>query len=125
LIIDTAYDAFLAMDAAGAIADWNHQAELTFGWRREEIVGRPVAETINDYSHDTGITAAVNEVAHTLTFTIVDYGSSAIADIDVVSGSFVVAGGDGAGHDAGTNAGYDRGTTIDSSSGNVSGNRFT
>ena len=51
LIIDTAYDAFVAMDAAGALADWNHQAELTFGWRREDIIGRPVAEAIIPARH--------------------------------------------------------------------------
>jgi PAS domain S-box-containing protein len=51
LIIDTAYDAFVAMDAAGSITDWNHQAELTFGWRREEILGRTVADTIVPPQH--------------------------------------------------------------------------
>ncbi len=46
LIIDTANDAFVAMDAAGNVIDWNTQAELTFGWKREEILGRPLAESI-------------------------------------------------------------------------------
>jgi len=46
LIVDTAYDAFLTMDSAGATTDWNHEAEVTFGWSREEILGRPVAETL-------------------------------------------------------------------------------
>jgi PAS domain S-box-containing protein len=46
LIIDTAPDAFVAMDASGLIVDWNHQAEGTFGWRRAEVIGRPLAEVI-------------------------------------------------------------------------------
>ena len=51
LIVDTAYDAFLTMDSAGAITDWNHEAEVTFGWSREEIAGRPVAEIIIPERH--------------------------------------------------------------------------
>lgn len=46
LIIDQAYDAFIAIDAQGAIQDWNKQAETMFGWTREEILGKTLAETI-------------------------------------------------------------------------------
>jgi two-component system, sensor histidine kinase and response regulator len=46
LIVDTAYDAFVAMDADGKIIDWNPRAEAIFGWTREEAVGRTVAETL-------------------------------------------------------------------------------
>ncbi|MEX0586404.1 MAG: PAS domain S-box protein, partial [Pirellulales bacterium] len=46
LIVDTAYDAFVAMDAQGKIIDWNPRAEAIFGWTREEAVGRTVAETL-------------------------------------------------------------------------------
>lgn len=46
LIIDTAHDAFIAMDAVGQITDWNPQAEVIFGWSREEALGRTVADTI-------------------------------------------------------------------------------
>ena len=45
-IIDTAHEAFVGMDAEGRITDWNHQAELTFGWSREEALGRVLADTI-------------------------------------------------------------------------------
>ncbi len=45
-IVDTARDAFVAMDGQGLIVDWNPQAENIFGWTREEVLGRPVADTI-------------------------------------------------------------------------------
>jgi PAS domain S-box-containing protein len=45
-IIETANDAFVAIDQGGLITDWNHQAELTFGWSKEEVIGRPLADTI-------------------------------------------------------------------------------
>ena len=46
LIIDTAHDAFVGMNEAGHIIGWNAQAEATFGWTREEALGRNLAETI-------------------------------------------------------------------------------
>jgi PAS domain S-box-containing protein len=46
LIIDTAHDAFIGMDSAGSITAWNAQAERTFGWSRDEVLGRNLAETI-------------------------------------------------------------------------------
>ena len=46
LILDSAYDAIVAMDATGRIVDWNRQACTTFGWSREEVLGRSLAETI-------------------------------------------------------------------------------
>ena len=46
LMVETSLDAIVTMDANGLITGWNPQAETTFGWAREEIVGRPLAETI-------------------------------------------------------------------------------
>ena len=46
LIVDTAHDAFVGVDSTGRIITWNAQAERTFGWRREEAVGRDMASTI-------------------------------------------------------------------------------
>jgi PAS domain S-box-containing protein len=46
LIVDTAHDAFIGMDSRGTIVAWNAQAESTFGWTREEAVGRNLADTI-------------------------------------------------------------------------------
>ena len=50
-ILETAHDAFVAMDARGTITAWNAQAEAIFGWRRAEAVGRSVAETIIPPEH--------------------------------------------------------------------------
>lgn len=46
LIIDAAYDSFIAMDANGIVIDWNPQAEKTFGFTRAEAVGRSLCEMI-------------------------------------------------------------------------------
>jgi PAS domain S-box-containing protein len=46
LIIENAYDAYVAMDREGYIADWNPRAEKIFGWTREEAIGRSLADTI-------------------------------------------------------------------------------
>ena len=45
-ILTTAHDAFVAMDRNGVITDWNPGAEVAFGWPREEVLGRDLAETI-------------------------------------------------------------------------------
>jgi len=46
LIVDTAHDAFVGIDSAGTIVTWNSQAERTFGWSRDEAVGRSLVETL-------------------------------------------------------------------------------
>jgi PAS domain S-box-containing protein len=46
LVLETVHDAFIAMDEAGTITEWNREAEQTFGWSRTEAIGRTVAETI-------------------------------------------------------------------------------
>ena len=46
LIVESALDAVVVMDATGRITDWNTQAEKTFGWSREQVVGIQLTETI-------------------------------------------------------------------------------
>ncbi len=46
LIMETAHEAFVAMDANSQIIDWNTAAERTFGWSREEILGQRLTQTI-------------------------------------------------------------------------------
>ena len=45
-IVSTAHDAFIGMDAQGLVTDWNHQAEVTFGWSASEALGRSLEELI-------------------------------------------------------------------------------
>ena len=46
LILETAHDAFISFDADGRITDWNPEAEATFGWARQEVLGRDLTATI-------------------------------------------------------------------------------
>src|SRR5207247_1820091 len=46
LIIDTALDAVVTIDLEGRIIGWNAQAERTFGWAREDAIGKILSETI-------------------------------------------------------------------------------
>ncbi len=46
MILETAHDAFIAMEPDGVITAWNPQAERTFGWAAEEAVGRRLCDTV-------------------------------------------------------------------------------
>ena len=52
-IIESAHDAFISTDVDGRIKEWNLKAEATFGWTRDEVVGR--------FLHDTIIPSAYRE----------------------------------------------------------------
>ena len=45
-ILETANDAYVAIDAEGVVVDWNGPAERTFGWSTYEILGRKATDTI-------------------------------------------------------------------------------
>ena len=45
-IVETAHDAYVGIDSAGRIVTWNAQAEATFGWTREEILGKKLVEKV-------------------------------------------------------------------------------
>ena len=45
-ILETAHDAFISIDERGLITTSNRQAEATFGWPCEALLGRELAETI-------------------------------------------------------------------------------
>ncbi|WKB55480.1 PAS domain-containing protein [Eleftheria terrae] len=42
-ILTHAPDAYIGMDRQGRITEWNRQAELTFGWTRNEVMGQDLA----------------------------------------------------------------------------------
>ena len=50
-IIETAFDPFISIDAAGRVTDWNSQADKTFGWSRDEALGKVLAELIVPPQH--------------------------------------------------------------------------
>ena len=64
LIVDSALDAVVAMDADGIITDWNPQAEKVFEWTRSEALGRRMSEMIipSQYrlSHESGLRRFLN-----------------------------------------------------------------
>ena len=45
-ILDSSLDALITMDERGSIVEFNRAAETIFGYRREEVVGREMAEVI-------------------------------------------------------------------------------
>lgn len=46
LIVDTALDAVLTIDAHGNVTGWNPQAESIFGWTAAEVMTRPLADVV-------------------------------------------------------------------------------
>ncbi len=58
-ILDSAYNAFVGMNSDGKITDWNPQAERTFGWKREEVLGKELSEILIPHryreSHKKGL----------------------------------------------------------------------
>jgi two-component system sensor histidine kinase/response regulator len=65
MIVDTALDAFVAMDADGAIIDWNPQAETTFGWTRQQALGENLAEMIIPQNYREQHTAGLKRYLET------------------------------------------------------------
>ncbi|NEX62102.1 ATP-binding protein [Noviherbaspirillum galbum] len=45
-LIETAPDAFISLDAGGKVMEWNTQAEIMFGWRHQDTIGRPLHELV-------------------------------------------------------------------------------
>jgi two-component system, cell cycle sensor histidine kinase and response regulator CckA len=46
VILQNAYDAFIAVDAKGRITDWNIKATQLFGWTEREALGRDIGEVL-------------------------------------------------------------------------------
>lgn len=59
-ILDSALDAVVTINAKGLVTEWNHQAEVIFGYSADEAIGLPLTETIippqHHTSHDKGMT---------------------------------------------------------------------
>ena len=46
LVVETSLDPVITMDERGLVTGWSPQAEAVFGWRADEVLGWPLAETI-------------------------------------------------------------------------------
>jgi two-component system sensor histidine kinase/response regulator len=45
-IMETSFDGFAELGSAGHVSEWNKQAETIFGWSRNEMLGRPLIDTV-------------------------------------------------------------------------------
>ncbi|MGP9766552.1 diguanylate cyclase domain-containing protein [Halomonas sp. AOP13-D3-9] len=46
LVIESAYDAYISLDAHDVILDWNKAAEMMFGWPRKQALARPITQLV-------------------------------------------------------------------------------
>ena len=51
LIMNASLNAIITIDNKGIITFWNHQAEIIFGWKRKEAIGKKLSETIMPHQH--------------------------------------------------------------------------
>jgi PAS domain S-box-containing protein len=71
-IIESAQDPFIGMDLEGRITDWSTQAEVVFGWGREEVLGRSAAELLVPPRFAGSLELALAEYARTGTSAILN-----------------------------------------------------
>jgi PAS domain S-box-containing protein len=58
-IVDSALDAVITMDADGVITGWNTQAAASFGWPKNEAIGRSLSATITPEGERQGFDAGL------------------------------------------------------------------
>ncbi len=46
LIFETALDGIITINQKGEIIDWNTQAEVIFGWKRDEVMGKKLSQVV-------------------------------------------------------------------------------
>ena len=67
-ILDNALDAVLSADEKGFITLWNDQAEIIFGWKKDEAIGKRISDLIipSQYkkSHESGIRSYISTGEH-------------------------------------------------------------
>jgi|GEM_PF-1182492 len=65
MIVETAQDAFIAVEEDGVITDWNAQAESMFGWSRTEAIGSTLGETIFPAPPENNVDGTTSDVLMT------------------------------------------------------------
>ncbi|OWW19562.1 diguanylate cyclase domain-containing protein [Noviherbaspirillum denitrificans] len=64
-IIDRAGDAFVSLDVNGRVKEWNKQAEMSFGWTREEALGHALTALIMPAELSEKFVAGFSKTART------------------------------------------------------------
>jgi PAS domain S-box-containing protein len=64
-VIDTALDAVIITSGTSIVIEWNRQAEVIFGYTREEALGKNLAELIIPEMHQSAHEAGVNRYHET------------------------------------------------------------
>lgn len=54
LIMNSALNAIITINTKGEITFWNNQAEIIFGWKKEEVLGRSLSDIIIPSRHKEG-----------------------------------------------------------------------
>jgi PAS domain S-box-containing protein len=54
LIMNASLNAIITINKKGKITFWNDQAETIFGWKKEEVIGKTLADTIIPKEHKKG-----------------------------------------------------------------------
>jgi PAS domain S-box-containing protein len=60
-MLDASLSAIVGMDGEGKVVEWSRQAEATFGWTREEVIGRPLDSLIVPERYRARLTAGLAE----------------------------------------------------------------
>ena len=64
-VLTNAYDAFICINSSGLVIEWNHRAQVVFGWSREEALGRVLEELIIPLGHREAHRAGMARLART------------------------------------------------------------
>jgi diguanylate cyclase (GGDEF)-like protein/PAS domain S-box-containing protein len=64
-ILANASDGFIGMDEQGLVTEWNTAAEELFGWTRQEVVGRALADLIIPQAHRAAHNAGLKRFVKT------------------------------------------------------------
>ena len=64
-IIEAAQDPFIGIDLQGRISDWSTQAEVSFGWGREEVLGKRAGELLLPAGDARELEAALDSFVRT------------------------------------------------------------
>ncbi|GAB3545491.1 hypothetical protein GCM10027343_21980 [Noviherbaspirillum agri] len=65
LIIDNVLDAFIAIDDQSRILEWSVHAETMFGWKKAEVLGKPLTDTIIPRRYREAHTSGLNHYRKT------------------------------------------------------------